>query len=219
MNADIRQQVLTVPRFQRDDPPRHVLLAANGDVLRGEIQGATDSHFGFRCGMENLTVPRDRVRAVIWLQPPSKDPAPATTTSAPADPPSTNPLVDAINVRTILRQIDLSSVLNFLRSQDKNLKIEAPDEAIQHRIEALRIGGTSVADALSEICARFDLHYRLDPDNTVVLEMPDTVGAPGMITKTYWIKAGGLPAGAAAQDALAAKGVNFPKGATVRLAR
>jgi peroxiredoxin len=215
VNADIRKQVLTVPRFQRDDPPRHVLLAANGDVLRGEIEAATDSHFGFRCGMENLTVPRERVRAVIWLQPPSKDAAPATATPAPDAPPSTNPLADAINVRTILRQIDLSSALNFLRSQDKNLKIEAPDEAIGHRIEAIRIGGQSVADALTAICAGFNLHYRLDPDNTVVLELPDTAGAPGMITKTYWIKAGGLPAGAAAQDALAAKGVNFPKGATV----
>jgi thiol-disulfide isomerase/thioredoxin len=216
VNADIRKQVLTVPRFQRDDPPRHVLLAANGDVLRGEIEAATDSHFGFRCGMENVTVPRERVRAVIWLQPPAKDAAPAATaTAAPEDPPSTNPLEDALSVRTILRQIDLSNVLNFLRSQDKNLKIEAPDEATQHRIEALRIGGQSVADALTEICARFDLHYRLDPDNTVVLELPDTAGAPGMLTKTYWIKADAFPIGAAAQDALAAKGVNFPKGATV----
>ena len=215
VNADIRKQVLTVPRFQRDDPPRHVLLAANGDVLRGEIEAATDSHFGFRCGMENLTVPRERVRAVIWLQPPLKDAATTTATPAADDPPSTNPLEDAISVRTMLRQIDLSSALNFLRSQDKNLKIEAPDEAIGHRIEAIRIGGQSVSDALTEICARFNLHYRLDPDNTVVLEMPDTAGAPGMITKTYWIKADGLPAGAAAQDALAAKGVNFPKGATV----
>ena len=215
VTADIKKQVLTVPRFQRDDPPRHVLLAANGDVLRGEIEAATDSHFGFRCGMENLNVPRERVRAVVWLQPPSKDAAPVEATPAPSDPPSTNPLDDAINVRTILRQIDLSSALNFLRSQDKNLKIEAPDEAIQHRIEAIRIGGQSVADALTEICARFNLHYRLDPDNTVVLEMPDSAGAAGMLAKTYWIKPDALPAGASAQDALTAKGINFPKGASV----
>jgi len=217
VNADIRKQVLTVPRFQRDDPPRHVLLAANGDVLRGEIQAATDTHFGFRCGMENLNVPRERVRAVVWLQPPPKVTAPAAagTDPAPDDPPSANPLNDAINVRTILRQIDLSSVLNFLRSQDHALKIEAPDEAIGHRIEALRIGGQTVAESLTEICARFNLHYRLDPDNTVVLEMPDSAGAAGMLAKTYWIKPDALPAGASAQDMLSAKGVTFPKGASV----
>ncbi len=72
VNNDVKNQVLTVPRFEKDDPPRHLLLAANGDVLRGEISAATDTHFGFRCGMENINVPRDRVRAVIWLQPPAK---------------------------------------------------------------------------------------------------------------------------------------------------
>jgi len=217
VNADIRKQVLTVPRFQRDDPPRHVLLAANGDVLRGEIEAATDTHFGFHCGMETLNVPRERVRAVVWLQPPPKDAAPATTASDPApdDPPSANPLNDPINVRTILHQIDLSSVLNFLRAQDHALKIEAPEDAIGHRIEALRIGGQTVAESLTEICARFDLHYRLDPDNTVVLEMPDSAAAAGMLAKTYWLKPDALPAGASAQDTLSAKGITFPKGASV----
>ncbi len=84
VSSDIRNQVLTLPRFAKDDPPRHLLIASNGDVLRGEVGGATDSHFAFRCGMENLNVPRDRVRAVICLQPPSKN-APAAAGPAASD--------------------------------------------------------------------------------------------------------------------------------------
>jgi thiol-disulfide isomerase/thioredoxin len=220
VNNDIRKQVLTVPRFEKDDPPRHLLLAANGDVLRGEITGATDTHFGFHCGMEDLNVPRERVRAVIWLDPPPKDPAPTTgTTTAPASSPdgeaSANPLEDRINAQIAFSQIDLSSVLNFLRSQDHGLKIQAPDEAIGHRIESIQLGNQSVAEAMTQICAKFNLHYRLDPDNTIVLEMPAAEGGDGMVTKSYWIKPDALPAAASAQDALAAKGITFPKGASV----
>ncbi len=224
VSADIRKQVLTVPRFAKDDPPRHLLLAANGDVLRGEIEAATDTHFGFRTGMENLNVPRERVRAVIWLQPPAKDAPPTGSTPAAGqdDPPSANPLDDqvaqhvAFNAQHVaFKQIDLSSVLNFLRSQDHALKIEAPDEAIGHRIEGFQVGGQSVADALTAICAHFDLHYRLDPDNTVVLEMPTSAGGGSMVTKTYWVKPDALPAAASAQETLTAKGVSFPKDTSV----
>jgi thiol-disulfide isomerase/thioredoxin len=217
VSSDIRNQVLTVPRFERDDPPRHVLLAANGDVLRGEIEAATDTHFGFRCGLQELTVPRDRVRAVIWLQPPSKDAPPTTAPTAanPDDPTPSDPLADRLQMRVSFQQIDLNSILNFLRSQDQGLKIQAPDEAIGHRIEGIRIGQQTIADALTEICARFNLHYRLDPDGTIVLETPTTSGNSDLVTRTYWVKPGALPATGSAHDLLAAKGLTFPKDSAV----
>jgi hypothetical protein len=79
ITEETKKQALTVPRFRRDDPPRHALLAPNGDVLRGEIEASTGSHFGFRSGLENLKVPIDRVRAVIWLKKPAEDTAPPAT--------------------------------------------------------------------------------------------------------------------------------------------
>ena len=215
VSDDIRKQVLTVPRFAKDDPPRHLLLAANGDVLRGEIQAATDSHFAFHCGLEDLNVPRERVRAVIWLQPPPKDAPPAPAANAPADPPSTNPLEDHLNTHTGFHQIDLSGVLSFLRAQDPTLKIQAPDEAIQRPAQSLQLGNQTIAEALTQICAHFDLHYRLDPDNTVVLETPETAGGSGLIAKTYWVKPGALPDTASAQDTLVAKGISFAKDTSV----
>lgn len=65
-----RAQALLIPRLQQSDPPRQVLIANNGDLLRGTLQTATASHLGFRVGMEPHTIPLDRVSAAIWLQNP-----------------------------------------------------------------------------------------------------------------------------------------------------
>ena len=62
-----KEHALTVPRFRKEDPPRHALIAANGDLLRGVIEAATAQHFSIRSGLETLQVPRDRVKAAVWL--------------------------------------------------------------------------------------------------------------------------------------------------------
>lgn len=56
-----------VPRFRKEDPPRQALLAANGDLLRGVIEAATAEHFAMRSGLETIQVPRERVKAAVWL--------------------------------------------------------------------------------------------------------------------------------------------------------
>lgn len=67
VNTLAREHALTVPRFRKEDPPRHALLAANGDILRGVIEAATADHFAVRSGLETIQVPRDRVKAAVWL--------------------------------------------------------------------------------------------------------------------------------------------------------
>jgi thiol-disulfide isomerase/thioredoxin len=82
-----KEQTLTLPRFRSDDPPTHVLVALNGDVLRGRLEAATADHLRVTSGLESLTLPRDRVAAVIRLRPPDKappSPNPPTPTPAPA---------------------------------------------------------------------------------------------------------------------------------------
>ncbi len=73
VEANTKNHALTVPRFRKEDPPRHALLAANGDVLRGVIEAATARHFSVRSGLETVQVPRDRVKAVVWLVKPEDD--------------------------------------------------------------------------------------------------------------------------------------------------
>jgi thiol-disulfide isomerase/thioredoxin len=71
VDARSKEHALTVPRFRKDDPPRHALLAANGDLLRGVIEAATAQHFAIRSGLETIQVPRDRVKAAVWLVKPA----------------------------------------------------------------------------------------------------------------------------------------------------
>jgi thiol-disulfide isomerase/thioredoxin len=67
-----REHALLVPRFRRESPPKHVLVAANGDLLRGVIEAGTRKHFAVRSGLETVQVPADRVSAVIWLEKPEE---------------------------------------------------------------------------------------------------------------------------------------------------
>lgn len=73
VDAKSREHALTVPRFRKEDPPRHALVAANGDLLRGVIEAATSKHFAIRSGLETIQVPRDRVKAAVWLVKPADD--------------------------------------------------------------------------------------------------------------------------------------------------
>ncbi|MBK8093195.1 MAG: TlpA family protein disulfide reductase [Verrucomicrobiaceae bacterium] len=65
-----REHALLVPRFRKEAPPRHILVARNGDVLRGIIESATADHFSVRSGLETVRIPADRVSAAIWLDRP-----------------------------------------------------------------------------------------------------------------------------------------------------
>ncbi|OYW77942.1 MAG: hypothetical protein B7Z37_01870 [Verrucomicrobia bacterium 12-59-8] len=67
VDARAKEHALTVPRFRKEDPPQHALLAANGDLLRGVIEAATAEHFAIRSGLETIQVPRNRVKAAVWL--------------------------------------------------------------------------------------------------------------------------------------------------------
>ncbi len=73
VSAEVRSQVLSIPRFLRDDLPSHLLIAQNGDVLRGEIEASTTEHYRFRYGMEDVVLPKERVKAVVWLEKPDPD--------------------------------------------------------------------------------------------------------------------------------------------------
>jgi hypothetical protein len=61
--------VLTVPRHRRDNPPTHVLVANNGDLLRGRLISldAIDVHFVSR--LTDLRMPRERLAGIIRLEP------------------------------------------------------------------------------------------------------------------------------------------------------
>lgn len=211
VSDEVRNQVLTVPRFQKDDPPQHLLLAANGDVLRGEIMAATDTHFGFRCGLDDLNVPRDRVGAVIWLKPADANAAPE---APPEEKPAASTLEERIPARMMFRQTGLTQLVSFLQSQAPGLKIKLPD-TVDSRLVQMRFNNQTVAEALDVICKRFALHYHLDPDGTVILESAAMQPTLDLAAKTYWLKPDAVPKTPTVQEILTGKGITFGPGASV----
>ena len=59
------ERALTVPRFNRDNPPNHILVAKNGDLKRGKLLSFDGQTILFDSRLKKLTVPIDRVVRVV----------------------------------------------------------------------------------------------------------------------------------------------------------
>ncbi|MEX2168378.1 MAG: TlpA disulfide reductase family protein [Pirellulales bacterium] len=62
-----RQRLLTLPRMQRDNPPTHLIIATNGDVLRGRLEEMNDEHIAVEVHLETRDMPREQIASIIWL--------------------------------------------------------------------------------------------------------------------------------------------------------
>ena len=69
-----KDAVLTVPRFRKNNPPTHVLVAQNGDLLRGRLVGVNDDRADFVSRLDAFAFPRERLAAIIWLEDNSNPP-------------------------------------------------------------------------------------------------------------------------------------------------
>ena len=209
VDAQAKIQALTVPRFRKDDPPLHALIAGNGDVLRGEIEAATATHLAFRSGLEDLTVPLDRVRAVIWLKKPGE--------SVPK-PPEESALRKQLDQRIARRmrfgKASLKNLADFLHGELPDVTFKVPDKEDPRRFP-MWFGGQTAGDALDQVCRMFGLSYRLEGSDTIVLEAASEV-AKDLVRRVYWLKAGAFPGTQTAQDILTAKGVSFPPKTSAR---
>lgn len=63
------QRLLTLPRMRKDDPPTHILAAVNNDFLRGRLVALSEDSVRFDVGDSERVIPRERIAAIIWLQP------------------------------------------------------------------------------------------------------------------------------------------------------
>ena len=75
IDEESRQAALTIPRFRRDNPPTHVLIALNGDLLRGRMLSVEGDRIVFESRLETLRFDRSRVGAIVWLDAPKKNDA------------------------------------------------------------------------------------------------------------------------------------------------
>ena len=64
------ERALTVPRFNRDSPPSHLLVANTGDFKRGKLLTINEQTIQFNSKLRKLTIPVDRVARVIDISKP-----------------------------------------------------------------------------------------------------------------------------------------------------
>ena len=66
MKLDVKlERALTTPRFNRNNPPNHILVASNGDLKRGKLLGINGQTIQFDSKLRKLSLPIDRVARVI----------------------------------------------------------------------------------------------------------------------------------------------------------
>jgi thiol-disulfide isomerase/thioredoxin len=92
LDQDTKQWLLQIPRQYRDKPPGHLLIAHNGDILRGTLQQLTPQQIQLRNGMETFAIPTERVAMIILpkiLDQPPPPPQETETANSPPQKPDT----------------------------------------------------------------------------------------------------------------------------------
>lgn len=59
------ERALTIPRFNRENPPKHILVANNGDLKRGKLTGFNGETIQFEAKMRKSAIPLNRVARII----------------------------------------------------------------------------------------------------------------------------------------------------------
>lgn len=73
IDPEAKENSLAVPRSHRNPLPTHLLVAPNGDLLRGKLQAASGDEIRFTSNDRTFVLPRSRVSAILWLSPPKAD--------------------------------------------------------------------------------------------------------------------------------------------------
>lgn len=78
VTSDRRDQLLTLPRLQRDNPPTHLLVSIFGDYLRCRLMSLDDRWAVIEVRLEEQQIERKKIARIIWLGDPPPLPTDAT---------------------------------------------------------------------------------------------------------------------------------------------
>lgn len=63
-----KEMSLQLPRSRRDPRPTHLLIAPNGDLLRGNLLEGNADGFRFAAAESEINLPAERISAIVWLE-------------------------------------------------------------------------------------------------------------------------------------------------------
>ncbi len=123
------ERTLTIPRFSRDTPPHHILMANNDDMKRGKLLSFNGQAIQFDSKLRRFSVPIDRVARIVNI-------------SKPEIPPDKSVLSDDAFKEEICAKLTDGSILVFDPLEVRNNKllgrssiygaVSVPIESIQH---------------------------------------------------------------------------------------
>jgi thiol-disulfide isomerase/thioredoxin len=78
-----RERLLTVPRMRKSNPPTHLIVATNGDVMRCRLKRLTDDVVEVETRLETIEIDRKVVSQILWLDTVAGDQESDTASASP----------------------------------------------------------------------------------------------------------------------------------------
>lgn len=110
IEATRRDRLLTVPRIRKNNPPTHLMVAVNGDVMRGRLVRITADTIEVETRLETILIPRSVVAQIIWLDEQTDDSDDDSTEGASEDKSAEGLETGDIAVRAMLRNGNIMSL-------------------------------------------------------------------------------------------------------------
>jgi len=67
VDSENLEQLLTIPRFRKDNPPKQILFGRNLDLLRGELTSLDSNNIEFESRQDKFNFDRKLVSSIVWL--------------------------------------------------------------------------------------------------------------------------------------------------------
>ncbi len=81
-----RERLLTVPRMRKNNPPTHLIVATNGDVMRCRLKRLTKDVVEVETRLETIEIDRKVVSQILWLDTVAGDPDSDAADTSPNRP-------------------------------------------------------------------------------------------------------------------------------------
>ena len=190
LESESRKQVLSIPRAQRDEPPRHLLVSVNGDVLRGYISESNKSHITLKLASGSHQIPMDRLQAAIWMTRPAA--MEAEETHAKATGPRGKTLAKLEQPIQIFQVGGpLMSHIFQIRAQDNALEIDVDGTLAAKQVNKVirgDAGDFTIGAYLRRICEKFEADFDVDEQGRVRIRARGAVAQSSVRPKVYLLK-------------------------------
>lgn len=183
LNKTKRERLLTLPRLQRDSPPKQLIHSKNGDFLRGQVIGMDDVELKIEVRVETKKIPRDRISQIIWFHADELSDAATTTgvsppVSSPKDNPGTTPNNQGADAAPLAKNVGPTRVqalrsdgirLTFLAEQFADRALSGKSEVLGNcrtevdQVDQLLIGAAIEKSAADLAYHRWRLHRAIEP--------------------------------------------------------